>query len=288
MPQLDLFHRPRALTAALGTFALLVAASACDKRTAEEKGRDYANKRVGFAQGAASVLEEKGKGLGQSAGKGVGDLIKGAGEAVKDVVYAPVKVELAPELAAAGLKLLQAHEGEVGGSARTVALNLLFSKAFEGRLQLRAFTGDSNQEAGRSAPTKNVAQADGATLSLALAFPADTRLSKFGHYLLSGLPAKTSRLAPGLEGSGIVLSQLAEDPHRVSLYLVFNKPYRGGLQLRAHTADGREVGRSEPTPALAQGRDSAAHTAFAFDEKTPLDDVGSYVLHKAEPKAPAK
>jgi hypothetical protein len=282
------FRKPRTPIVALGALTLLLAASACDKRTPEEKGRDYANKRVGFAQGAANVLEEKGKGLGSSAGKGVGDLVKGAGAAVKDVVYAPVKVQLVPELTAAGLKLLQAHEGELGGSARTVALMLSFDKVYAGRLQLRAFAGDTSEEAGRSAPSKNVTQADGSTLSLALAFPADARLSKFGHYLLSGLPAKTSRLGPGLESSGIAPSQLTEDPHGVSLYLVFNKPYRGGLQLRAYSPDGREVGRSEPTAALAQSRDSAMHTTFAFDEKTPLDDVSSYVLYKAEPKVAAK
>jgi hypothetical protein len=288
MPQLDLVRRHHALTATLATLTFLLVPSGCDKRTAEEKGRDYANKRVGFAQGAASVLEEKGKGLGVSAGKGLGDLIKGAGAGVKDVVYAPVKVELAPELTAAGLKLLQAHEGEPGGSARTVALNLMFGKAYEGRLQLRAFAGDTSEEAGRSAPTKNVTQADGSTLSISLAFPADTRLSKFGHYVLSALPAKTARLGPGLESSGIAPSQLSDAPQGVSLYLVFNKAYRGGLQLRAYAADGREVGRSEPTTALSQARDSAARTSFAFDEKTPLDDVASYVLHKAEPKVSAR
>ncbi len=111
MPQLDLFHRHCALTATLAALTLLFTAVGCDKRTAEEKGRDYASKRVGFAQGVANVLEEKGKGLGLSAGKGVGELVKGAGAGVKDVVYAPVKVELDPGLTAAGLKLLQAHEG---------------------------------------------------------------------------------------------------------------------------------------------------------------------------------
>jgi hypothetical protein len=289
MPQLDSSRSKGALIAVLSALTLLFFPGGCDKRTAEEKGRDFANRRVGFAQGAAGVLEEKGKGLGTSVGKGVGELVKGAGAAVKDVVYAPVKVTLAAELAASGLKLLQAHEGEVGGPARTVALTIEFPKAYEGRLQLRAFAGDDeSKEVGRSAPTKNVTQAGGSMLSISLAFPADTRLSKIGHYLLTGLAPKTASLAPGLEASAIAPSQLSEDPTRATLYLVFNKPYRGGLQLRAYAADGGELGRSEATTRLSQERDSAMHMSFDFDEKTPLGDVSRYVLFRAEPRAVPK
>lgn len=36
----------------------------CDDRSAEEKGRDYVEEKLGLAEGAAQVLEERGSGLG--------------------------------------------------------------------------------------------------------------------------------------------------------------------------------------------------------------------------------
>jgi hypothetical protein len=67
---------------------------ACDQRTPEEKGKDYANEKLGFVEGAAQVLKEKGNSLGQTAGKGLTELVKGFGSGVKDVVNPPVNHHL--------------------------------------------------------------------------------------------------------------------------------------------------------------------------------------------------
>jgi hypothetical protein len=261
-------------------------ASGCDGRSAEEKGRDFATQKVGFAEGAAGVLEQKGKGLGTSVGKGVGELVKGAGTAVKDVAYPPVKVTYAAELSEADFKVLEAHEGEGDASARKVVSNLEFARAFAGRLQMRAL-GEQNQEMMRSETTGNLTYAAGAAARLEFAFARDARLSKVDHYTLYKMAPKTVTLGPSLATAGLTPSQLAEESGRVTIYVVFDKAYRGGLQLRAAHSDGQEIGRSEPTAKLTQARDSAAHLTFDFDAQTRLTEAASYTLHKVEPKSTA-
>jgi hypothetical protein len=263
--------------------------SGCDKRTAKERGRDYAKEKVEYAEGAVGVLEEKGKSVGKSAGKGIADLVKGAGSGVKDVVYAPVKVTLDPGLAGPGLKVLQANERGLGETAPKIAVNLDFPKAFEGRLQLRAFASEGEgKEIARSLLTPGLAQAAGSTAEVVFEFSGQTRLSGIDHCVLVGVPPKTAVLEQGLAGSGINLSQLREGKNQITLYVVFDKPFRGGLQLRAYADDGRELGRSEPTAKLTQSRDSASHMTFDFDPKTPLGDATRFTLHKAEPKQSPK
>jgi hypothetical protein len=277
-----------AKTATVGVAAamLLLTSSGCDRRSAEEKGRDFANDKVGFAEGAAGVLEQKGKGLGTAVGKGVGDLVKGAGTAVKDVAYPPVKVGYAPDLSEADLKVLEAHEGEGDASARKVVTELAFVKAFAGRLQVRALDAHE-QEIMRSDVTNNLTYVAGGAARLEFSFARDARLSKVDHYVLHKMTAKSVTLGPGLETAGLTLSQLTEESNRVTIYVVFDKAYRGGLQLRAANSDGQEIGRSEPTAKLTQGRDSATHLTFDFDAQTKLAEATSYVLYKAEPKPPA-
>src|SRR5687768_5157346 len=90
----------------------LVLVAACDRRTPEEKGKDYAEEKLGFVEGASKVLENRGKGIGQSVGKGVGDVVKGTGSGVKDVIHSAVKVESGADLGGSGVKVMQAHEGD--------------------------------------------------------------------------------------------------------------------------------------------------------------------------------
>ncbi|MDF1562820.1 MAG: hypothetical protein P1V51_07240 [Deltaproteobacteria bacterium] len=258
----------------------------CDDRSAEEKGRDYADEKIGFAEGAAKVLEEKGKGLGTSAAKGVGDLVKGAGSAVKDTVNPPVEVSLSEGLQSSGLKVLEAHEGATTPEAREVVVSLAFEQAYPGRLVLLAL-GEEGAEAARAATPANLEQAPGSQQVLTFGFPPDTRLSKIGGYRLEELAAKSVTVDAGLPADGLTLSQLEEKGSTVSLYAVFVKAYWGGLQLRAHDAGGQELGRSEPTVALKQAADSATYLSFDFDARTPLAKAARYTLHAAEPKPAA-
>jgi hypothetical protein len=289
MQRLEHLAKVGVLSLTLCTLASALLVSACDKRTAKERGRDYAKEKVELAEGAAGVLEEKGKNLGKSVGKGVADLVKGAGSGVKDVVYAPVKLTMAPELAGGALKVLQAHESGTGEAARKIAVNIEFAKAYQGRLQLRAFESEGeSKEIARSAVTNGISQAAGSMSEVVFEFPGQTRLSKIDHCVLAGLPPKTAALDQGLQDAGIALSQLTETQHQVTLYVVFQKPYRGGLQLRAYTDGVSELGRSEPTSKLEQNRDTASHMTFDFDLKAPLPDATRYVLFRAEPKPKAK
>ncbi len=281
-------HRPiKVLVSALLPALLACASVACDDRSAEQKGRDYADEKVGFAEGAAKVLEEKGKGLGTSVAKGVGDLVKGAGSATKDVIHPTVEVALDEAVTTAGVKLLTAHEGESRPDARVVVVSLSFAKAFEARLLLTAL-GEDGAELARATTEKNVVQAAESQEGFALAFPADTRLSKVSSYRLERLAAKAVTLDAALEGRGLALSQLKEEGPQVTIYIVFEKAYRGGLQLRAQDAGGKELGRSGATEALKQGADSATFLSFDFDARAPLATAATYTLHAAKPRPSAE
>jgi hypothetical protein len=254
-----------------------VVVSSCDRRTPEERGKDYAKEKIGFVEGASKVLEEKGKSLGQSVGKGVGDTVKGTGSGVKDAMYSPVTVELDAALAGK-LKVLKAHEGDASGPMRNVAVSLEFPQRFDGRLKLVALGADRS-ELGRAEPADNFAQIAGSQRNVTFEFPSDTRLSKVSTYVLRMTPPKVVALDAGLSSSGIALSQLKEQGSEVSLYAVFSKPYTGSLELRAKNTEGQEVGRSERHEKLKQTADSASFFTFKFDARTPLATVTEFTLH---------
>jgi len=262
-------------------FGLLVGlaaiSAACDRRTPEERGKDYAKEKLGFVEGASKVLEEKGKTLGQSVGKGVGDTVKGTGSGVKDALYSPVNVELDAALGGK-VKVLKAHEGDASGNARNVAVSLEFPQRFEGRLRLHALGADRG-ELGRAEPAENLSQVAGSQRNIAFEFPGDTRLSKVSTYVLRMTPPKNVALDPALSSAGIALSQLKEQGSDVSVYAVFGKAWSGTLELRAKNAEGQEVGRSERLEKLKQDADSAAFFTFKFDSRTPLASVTEFTLH---------
>ena len=262
--------------------ALGLAALACDKRTPEEKGKDYAEEKLGFVEGAAKVLEDKGKGLGKSVGKGVGEVVRGTGSGVKDVVHPPVKVEVGSELVSSGIKVLQGHEGDASGNTRGVAVYLDFPQRFEGRLRLHAL-GENNAELGRADISDAVSQAAGSQKNFTFPFPADMRLSSVTSYALHAGSNKTVSVDAGLTDAGIALSQLKETGKEVSVYVMFAKPFDGGLQLRAKSAEGTELGRSPATAKLKYAADSAQYLSFNFDARTPLENVTQYTLHSVAP-----
>jgi hypothetical protein len=257
-------------------------ALACDKRTAAEKGKDYAEEKLGFVEGAAKVLEDKGKGLGQSVGKGVSGVVRGTGSGVKDVVNPPVKVDMSPDVASAGVKVLQAHEGESSGNTRGVVVYLDFPQRFEGRLRLHAL-GENKAELGRADLADSVSQPAGSQKTFTFPFPGDMRLSSVTGYVLHAGSNKTVTLDASLTDSGITLSQLKETGKEVSVYVMFEKPFNGGLQLRAKTAEGTELGRSPATAKLSYAADSAQYLSFNFDTRAPLENVTEYKLHRVAP-----
>ncbi|MGC4092952.1 MAG: hypothetical protein QM756_34715 [Polyangiaceae bacterium] len=263
----------------------LVALLGCDKRTAEEKGTDYAKEKLGFVEGAAKVLEERGKGLGKAVGKGVGEVARGTGSGVMDVVNRPVKVELGSELADSGMKVLQAHEAGIDSSGRGVVVYLEFPKALELKLRLQAL-GENNAELARAELADTVSQAAGSQKNFTFAFPSDMRLSSVASYVLHAGVIKAVTLDAALSDSGIALSQLKEQGSEVTVYAIFSKPFNGGLQLRAQSGAGSELGRSPASGKLSYAADSANYLSFKFDARTPLDSVTQYTLHQVAPAKP--
>jgi hypothetical protein len=259
--------------------------AACDKRTPEEKGKDYANEKLGFVEGAAKALEDKGKGIGKSVGKGVGEVVRGTGSGVKDVVHPPVKVDVGSDLGTSGIKVLQAHEGDVSGNSRGVVVYLEFPQKFDGRLRLHAL-GENSAELGRADVSDAVGQPAGTQKNLTFPFPADMRLSSVVSYALHAGSNKTIAVDAGLADAGIELSQLKETGNEISVYVVFSKPFSGGLQLRGKSAEGTELGRSPATAKLTYAADHAQYLSFNFDARTPLENITQYSLHSATPAKP--
>lgn len=254
---------------------LVLALLACSKATPEEKGRNYAEEKLGFAQGAADTLKEKGAALGQSAGKGLGDLAKGVGSGVKDSVAAKVPTEAQRSAIDAGVTVHHAQEGEAQGDVRLIHSYVEFSKVFRGRLELYAFDA-SGTELGRGVLKDALNLAAGSKEQLSFRFPATVRFSHVKSYKLHYIPAAELALAQSL--SGVRVSQFRQQARVVTVYVQFPEPYKGRLEMRAYAADGSELGRSEKTDLLKQSADSAEHFDFTFDERVPLAEATRFEL----------
>jgi hypothetical protein len=265
---------------ALITAILLTGLTGCDKRTPEEKGRDYADEKLGFVEGAAGELKKRGKNIGERLGKGVGDLVKGTGSAVKDVAHPPVKVTLSPAVKTAGLSVGQANEGEDKGNLREVVVHLKADKEFSGKLSLEG-QGDAGLVVRTLSPQGVDLAADGTTV-IRFAFDESVRLSKIAEFSLELAADKEVKLETGTGDAELSVSQLREEKtgtgYEVSLYAVFGKKFSKKLSLRAFDGKGSEVGRSSLKEALAQDADSATYVAFEFDPRVPMTRVKSYQL----------
>jgi hypothetical protein len=192
-------------TALLATVSLL----GCDRRTPEEKGRDYAKEKLGFVEGAADELAKSGKVIGADLGKGVGELLKGTGSSVKDVTHPPVEVRFDEELKALGLSVEQANEGEDSADGRNVVVHLKANKDYSGKLVLRA-QGDRDAEVQALEPLA-ADLSTSTTQALRFAFDPSVRLSKMKFFELGPGLTHTIVLAQGAEQSAIQLNQLSEE-----------------------------------------------------------------------------
>ncbi|HSC88338.1 MAG TPA: hypothetical protein VLC09_13745 [Polyangiaceae bacterium] len=262
-----------------GTFtAALLAAlalAACDRRTAEEKGRDYAEDKLDFAQGAADTLKEKGKTLGQTAGHGVGDLVKGVGSGVKDAARPEVPTQAEPAALAAGVSVHHAQEGALDGDVRWIDTYVEFAKVFQGRLELLAFDA-AGQELGRGVLTDALDLPAGSREQLSFRFSATVRFSHVTRYTLRFLAGPEVKVVEGL--AGVSVSQFRQKGAAVTLYVSFASAWKGTLELRAFGADGAELGRSKKTAKLTQAADSAEFMDFTFDERARLERATRFEL----------
>lgn len=247
----------------------------CDKRTAEEKGAGYAGEKLGFAQGAADELKERGGTLGQSVGKGVADLVKGVGSGVKDSVTPEVPAEAEPGAIQMGLTVHHAQEGAGDGNSRLVNVYVEFVKAFRGKLQLFAYDA-AGTELGRGDAVKELDFPTPAKELLEFRFPGSVRLSHAAKYRVHYVDPVALAVGEGIEG--IEASQLQQSGQTVTVYLRFVNKFAGALELRAYNGAGAEIGRSEKTKKLKQAADSAEHFEFKFGAHAPLGQAAKYEL----------
>jgi len=275
-------------------------AAGCESKTAEERGAELAKDKLDFVKGAAGVLNQEGKDVGESSGKGVGDLIKGLGSGVKDVVFSTVPVQVASESASSGIAVGKATESGTEGGKRMVDVYLTFSTPFDGRLRLRAFEA-GEVETGSAEIEGNVHRKAGESGTFRFGFDESIRLSKVQSCALVTLPAeKRLRLDPGATEAGLEADRFqektAEGKYEVSLYTVFKQAFKGTAQLRLFDADNREMARSETSAKIDQAADSSSDVVFAITQPIDAARVDVYELHatpapvkrKAKTKTPAK
>lgn len=257
----------------------LVGSMSCDKRTAEEKGRDYASEKLDLATGAAAALKEKGSGLGKTAGQGVGDLIKGVGSGVKDVVNPPVTVEPEKSAAEAGVTVNKANEGAGEANARTIEVYGAFAKPFRGRLELRAFD-EQGVELGKGVSEKQLDLPKDSVELLTFRFPLSVRFTQAKLYRLRSTASSDFVLHESVKD--VDVSQVSENATTISAYFEFKNAFSSGLELRAYDSEGAEVGRSAPSAKLKQAPDSATYVEFKFDPRVPLTRAAKYEARRIE------
>lgn len=266
----------------------LLLSTGCDERTPEEKGRDYADEKLGFVEGAADQLSKRGKDIGSSLGKGVGDLVKGTGSAVKDVVHPPVTVALSSNCKKLGINIGQATEGSDAADNREVVIHLQSEKPHSGPLSLAARHGGQSV-AVAVAETQNLMPGKSAVLRFH--FDNSVRLSKMDDFLLDLEEGKGLSVDQSVASLGISFKQLSEknsdQNFEVSVYAIFDSPFRQGLSLRAYDARGDEIGRSTKGTARVQSADSASYLSFSFDPRTPHSQIAAYKIYLDKSPLPA-
>ena len=275
--------------------ALVLAVAGCGRKepTDYDKGKAEANKRLDYAQGAGEVLHDKGGSVGRVAGDGVGSLLRGIGTGVVDVVYPPVKVNEAPEIAAAGIAINKCVEGQ--GS--DVELTAAFSKVYKGRIQMRAFD-KGNVELAR-AESKTINQPPGSLLTVTFSFPSTLRLSDVANVTLVLLatapvmiveePPPAAAAAETPPDTGLSLGQMQEQdsvPPKVSIYVIFSRGFSGSIQMRAYDATDTEIGRSEKMEKLERAADTSDTLEFTFNAEIDRASIARYTLNVE--RAPAK
>jgi len=264
-----------------------------EEPTEKQKGKDEAAQKLDYAEGAASALNDRGKGVGQATGQGVGNLIRGIGTGITDVVYPPVTVFLAKEAQDAGVAVNRATEGSSTDEGNEIRLLLAFSQLVKGRVLLHAYDAN-NLEQGR-ATSQFVNQPAGSVLDLSIYFNRNLRMSGIHHYNMEMIPPKAVVLSGDAQSPPEVvkgkdkdkepldlrLGQLEEEagpPVRVSLYVIFNTAFEGEVQLRALDASRTEIGRSQKIGEIAEEADSSRTFEFAFHETLSVGSVDSYEL----------
>lgn len=95
--------------------------------------------------------------------------------------------------------------------------------------------------------------------------------------------ASHESLAPqGLTATRATLGEEGTAAHTITVYMAFEKPWTGAVELRAYDGQEREVGRAKVE--LAEKESNAHYVDFVFDPRTPLLTAGKFDL-RAVPKS---
>ena len=122
----------------------------CSRKTAEERGREAANEKTGYAKGVGDALKKDGQNAGEAVGEGVGKVIKGLAVGLDAGVIA-VEVRVSESLGTRGIKVTRAHRLESGdgpGKGHGVGAYIIFGEPASASVLVKAFD-KSNQEVGR-------------------------------------------------------------------------------------------------------------------------------------------
>jgi hypothetical protein len=120
-------------------FVALGLLSACDKRTAQEKGNDLATEKLDVATGIGNALEKSGGEAGQAVATGLGKVINGVDVGINK--SSGRKIAADDSIAKAGLKITKVQDSlpTEKDKAQGLELYIVADAAAKGKLKVVAF-----------------------------------------------------------------------------------------------------------------------------------------------------
>lgn len=131
------FHRFPSLCLAAGL--AITTLTACDQRTAEQKGADMATGKIDMAKGIGDALEQKGGAAGEAVVTGLGTVVKGF---EKGVNKSGRTIAADDTVTKAGLKITRVQDAPRGAESKTQGLDLYVVADADARGKLRVLMLD--------------------------------------------------------------------------------------------------------------------------------------------------
>jgi hypothetical protein len=123
----------------------------CHKKTEEEKGKSFVEKKVDYVKGIGEGLKEKGSVAGESLSEGVTKSIKGVGQGVENALA--IDIRLAQDLQKSGIKATNAQlmekQTDTGKEINGMSVYIVCGNGLSGKLLLKAID-KRNNEIGRT------------------------------------------------------------------------------------------------------------------------------------------
>jgi hypothetical protein len=155
-------------------------------KKAEETGKFATEQKAAIVKGVGEGLKGEGKEGAAALTEGVGEVVKGAAKGL-DKSLAEVKLEVAPELAAKGVRVERGSRLASAASQparKGVTIYVVYDQPFGGKLLVRALD-DGGKELGRA--LAEVKQPAGAAGYVDFAFDERTPIEAVNRYAVSAL-----------------------------------------------------------------------------------------------------